>query len=149
MATSNRSRHPFIIQENPDYTFSILARRADGKEVWYGNYSAAQSAIRWGMAHRNQQKFPCAVMRELNDQWGVEAREAYSGSNSSPAISSAPDPVDRKVLSLLDNCGIDATNRDEVAEFLGKNPDDLEELLEFQNRLEGEGNRRIWQIRNI
>lgn len=148
MAT--RSKHPFVLRENPDFTHSILARRADGKEVWFGNYSLPQSAIRWGMSHRNQNKFPCAVMKAPEDPFGFsEASGDYAFGETSTRTAASHDPVNRSILKLLDNCGIEATNQAEVAEFLGKSPDDLEQVLEFQNRPEGEGNRLIWQPKGI
>lgn len=147
MAT--RAKHPFVIRENPDFTHSILARRSDGKEIWFGNYSLPQSAVRWGMSHRNQNKFPCAVMKSPEDPFGYsEAGGNYAVDESSPRVSAASDPVNRSILRLLDSCGIDATDQNEVAEFIGKSPDELEQVLEFQNRPEGEGNRLIWQPKN-
>lgn len=139
MAT--RAKHPFILRENPDYTFSLMVKLSDGREVWYGNYSLSQSAVRWGMSHRNTNKFPHAIQRAMVDEFGAVESHEIHGSMKHGQRSSAPqDPVNRTVLQLIETCGIDPTNKQEVSEFLGIDIDDLEEITD--------GDKVIWQPRN-
>lgn len=130
---AGKAKHKFSLRQNLDYTWSILALNQDGKKFWYGEYSLQHNAVRWGNSHKNPNRWPQAVERDIVE-WVEEA--VLEIGNSGPKSSH-----DSAMLQLMQSAEVNFSCQDSVAEFLGVPIDMLEEIPDVHEGLS------MWQIK--
>ena len=138
---SGKTKHKFSLQQKPNKTWAILAKKQDGEQYWHGEYSLQQAAVRWGNSHLIPDRWPQAVEVEGTD-WGMTSTFNSSLSSNQSPLQTINSRYDSSMLELMITAEVEFDNRKAVAEFLGLPEEMLEEIPDVKD------GKSFWQIKS-